>query len=162
MVTIYHLSDSDRCQDRHGRSFRRRGIIASYSEYKWQGSPGAQQQLEYLRACPLGRISPGPHPRARSDGRDIIPSGRGINIKTFDVGDGNVPAAWPPGRSGRNKGICSFFARSARHVLVEERTRSYLTLPTILHSLLNVSSLQQHFLDDQRKFATFIYIRPSP
>ena len=41
---------------------------------------------------------------------------------------------------------------------------SYLTvtsmLPTISHSLLNVSSLQQHFLDDQRKFATFIYIRP--
>ena len=107
MVTIYHLSDSDRCQDRHGRSFRRRGIIASYSEYKWQGSPGAQQQLEYLRACPLGSISPGQHPRARSDGRDIIPSGRGINNNTFDVGDGNVPAAWPPGSSGRNKGICS-------------------------------------------------------
>ena len=62
-----------------------------------------------------------------------------------------------------------FLARSARHVLVEEGTRSYLTLAIISHSLLNVSSLQQHFrgpgLDrhgddpshDQRKFATFIY-----
>ena len=40
--------------------------------------------------------------------RDVIPSGRGINKNTFDVGDGDVPAAWPPDSSGRNKGVCSF------------------------------------------------------
>ena len=41
--------------------------------------------------------------------RDIIPSGRGINNNTLHVGDGDVAAAWQPGRSGRtrNKGICS-------------------------------------------------------
>ena len=44
-------------------------------------------------ACLLGRTRG--HVR-----RDIIPSGRGINKDTFDVGDGDVPAAWPPGRSG--------------------------------------------------------------
>ena len=70
-------------------------------------------------------------------------------------GPGQRPKLW------RNVTQC-FFSRSARHVLVEKGTRSYLTLPTIMisHSLLNVSPLQQHFLDDQRKFATFIYIRP--
>ena len=82
------------------------------------------------------------------------------NHDTSDVGDGDVPAAWLPGSSGRNKGMCSSFARSARHVLVEEGARSYLTLPTISHSLLNVYLPQQHFLDDPRKFATFLYIRP--
>ena len=62
--------------------------------------------------------------------------------------------------AGRTRGFVHFFARSARHILVEEGTRSYLTLPTISHTLLNVSSLQKHVLDDQRKFVTFIYIRP--
>ena len=97
---------------------------------------------------------PGPRPRGKEDNKSL-------ENNTFDVSDGDVPAAGPLGRSGKNKGICSFFlSRSARHVLVEEGTRSYLTLPTISHSLLNVSPLQQqHFLDDQRKFATFIYIR---
>ena len=47
----------------------------------------------------------------------------------------------------------SFFARSARHVLVDEGTRFY-------HSLLNFDSLQQHFLDDPHNFTTFICIRP--
>ena len=52
-------------------------------------------------ACLLGRT--------RGHGRqDIIPSGRRIN-NTFDVSDGDVPAAGPLGRSGKNKGICSFF-----------------------------------------------------
>ena len=62
----------------------------------------------------------------------------------------------------RTRELVHFFSRSARHVLVEEGTRSssYLTLPTISHSLIDVSTPQHQFLDDQRKFATFIYIRP--
>ena len=56
-------------------------------------------------ACLLGRT--------RGHGcQDIIPSGRRINNHTFDVIDvdhpGDVPAAGPLGRSGKNKGICSF------------------------------------------------------
>ena len=58
-------------------------------------------------ACLLGRT--------RGHGcQDIIPSGRRINNHTFDVSDGDhpgdVPAAGPLGRSGKNKGICSFFS----------------------------------------------------
>ena len=88
-----------------------------------------------------------------------------MNNNTFDVGDGGVPAAWTPalGQQRVEQGdLFIFSSRYARHVLLEEGTRSYLTLPTISHPLLNVSSLQQHFLDNQleRKFATFIYIRP--
>ena len=64
--------------------------------------------------------------------------------------------------AGRTRGFVHFLSRAARHLLVEEGTRTYLTLPTISHSLSNVSSLQQHFLDDQRKFATFIYIQVRP
>ena len=57
-------------------------------------------------ACLLG--STRGHGRQDSD---IIPtrSGRGIKNNTFDVGNGNVSAAWPPGHSGRNNRICSFF-----------------------------------------------------
>ena len=32
-----------------------------------------------------------------------------MNNNTFDVGYGDVPAAWQPGSSGRNKRILSFF-----------------------------------------------------
>ena len=100
-------------------------------------------------ACLLGRT--------RGHGRqDIIPGGQGINNNTFDIGDGDVPAAWPPGRSGRNKGIVSFFfSRSARHVLVEEGTRSYLTLPTISHSLLNVTTIS--LIEQYLNFQHFIF-----
>ena len=49
--------------------------------------------------------------RTRGHGRqDIIPSGRRINNNTFDVSDGDVPAAAGPlGRGGKSKGTCSFF-----------------------------------------------------
>ena len=51
----------------------------------------------------------GPHPRApaaAAAGQDIIPSGRslGINNNTFDVSNGDVPAAGPLGRSMKYKG----------------------------------------------------------
>ena len=54
-------------------------------------------------ACLLGRT--------RGHGRqDIIPSGRRTILSNrFDVSDGDVPAEGPLGRSGKNKGICSFF-----------------------------------------------------
>ena len=49
-------------------------------------------------ACLLGRT--------RGHGRqDIIPSGRRINNNTFDVSNGDIPAAGPLGSSGKNKGM---------------------------------------------------------
>ena len=54
----------------------------------------------------------------------IIQSGRRINNNTFHVSDGDVPAAGPLGRSGKNKGTCSFFSRSACHVLVAKLSLS--------------------------------------
>ena len=35
-----------------------------------------------------------------------------MNNNTFDVSNGDVPAAGPLGRSGKNKGICSSFSLS--------------------------------------------------
>ena len=66
--------------------------------------------------------------------------------------------------AGRTQGFVHFFARSARHILVEEGTRSSFTLPStsLFTSTCNLHSKvpqQQHFLDDPRKFATFLYIR---
>ena len=64
------------------------------------------------RACPLGSVPPGQHPRARRPPRyNHDPERRAMNKNPFDVtvGVGDIPAAWPLGSSGKNKRICSFF-----------------------------------------------------
>ena len=52
-------------------------------------------------ACLLGHTRRHWHGRHRAAEK--------INNNTFDVSDGDVPAAGPLGRSGKNKGTCSFF-----------------------------------------------------
>ena len=66
----------------------------------------------YRRACSLGSMPPGPHPRALARPQGYNPERPGNKQQYLRCRRWRCPcrsAAWPPGRSERNKGICSFF-----------------------------------------------------
>ena len=64
-------------------------------------------------------------------GELYTPGGFENTEKKNQFSNGRFPAAWPLGQQREKQGdLFHFFARSARHILVEEGTRSSFTLPS--------------------------------